>query len=161
MESISGLPAHVLFVHAPVVLTPLAALAALMLVFRPDLRHRAGIALAVMAGVVAIATFLALQSGKAFNEVVGDNVDTSDHEQLARRAMVLVIAFLIGAVATAAADRWSAADGPDWLDQTALWLMAFTTTAAVAASFWMVLAGDAGARLVWDGVISVVGLPGG
>ena len=161
MESINDLPAHVLLVHAPVVLLPLTTLAALVVAARPGLRRRAGVGLAVATGVVLVATWLAKESGEAFDELLDGAVNTSRHESLAETTMVLVLLFFLGTTAAVAADWWGRRGGPAWLDRAAGGLMAVSTVVAVVATVWMVRTGDEGARLVWDGVVSTISPPGG
>jgi preprotein translocase subunit SecG len=166
VESISGLPAHTLFVHAPVVLMPLALLLTIWLAAKPNHRRRFGLLLAGAALVVLVATFLAVSSGQAFDEIVGDRVDTGDHERLATVTLVLVAAFAVSALAMALVDRRSARatppeDDPSSTLTTAGWaLTALTVATAALATLWMVRTGEEGARLVWHGVVGVVRLVG-
>ena len=46
-----------------------------------------------------------MQSGQAFDEVVGDRVDTSDHEGLAMTALWLVGGFVLATAALSVLDR--------------------------------------------------------
>ncbi len=154
MESISGLPAHVLLVHAPVVLMPLALLLALVLAVRPGWRRQLGFFQPGVAVIVFIATWLAIQSGDAFDEVVGDRVDTSDHRALAMTSLWLVGGFVLATVLLAVFDRRHGNE------DTAAWQAPVTSVALVAslglavlATLWMARTGDEGARLVWDGVL--------
>src|SRR5690349_1671156 len=61
-----GLPAHPLLVHVPVVLVPIAALAALALAARPDWLLRFGLALGILSVLTTAATILAVGAGQAF-----------------------------------------------------------------------------------------------
>lgn len=153
MESISGLPAHVLLVHAPVVLMPLAFLLTIVLTAKPDWRRRSGFLLTGAAVAVFAATVLAVFSGRAFDDIVGDRVDTSDHENLAIITLVLVGLFVIASLSLAVFDRWGRRGGPTWLGSATVISLAATLVISGLATFWMVQTGDEGARLVWDGVI--------
>lgn len=157
MKSINGLPAHVLFVHAPVVLVPLAALLSLAASARPGFRHRTWwlVPTAVAAGLIA--TQLAVMSGYRFDEVAGDVVDTTDHQALGEATRNLVVVFLLGAAATVWLDRQgrdpSRAGTPwTWTGQVG---SIVTTLVGVMATVWMIRTGEEGARLVWDGVLIV------
>src|SRR6201992_2447006 len=61
----SGLPAHPLFVHVPVVLIPVTLVAAIALVVRPDWMRRYGIALSLASVVAMSSVFLTMQAGGA------------------------------------------------------------------------------------------------
>ena len=93
LDTISGIPSHPLFVHAPVVLIPLVGLAAIALAFRPDWRTTLGWWPAVAAGVSLIATLLAVGSGNAFDERLDGLVNTERHESLALTTLALVAVF--------------------------------------------------------------------
>lgn len=157
MDTVSGLPSHPLFVHAPVVLMPLAALAAIALAIRPRWRRRSSVALAVGAAVVLVSTQLAVRSGTSFDEVVGDRVDTDRHKSLALTTRKLVALFLVSSVGTAVLDvgarRRIAADDPSWHRPATGAAVAATVITALLAVIWMVRTGDEGARLVWEGVV--------
>ncbi len=161
MESINGLPTHVLAVHAPVVLTPLLLLLALVLAVKADWRQRSGFLLAGAALATVVAAALAVLSGRAFDRVVGDRVDTTDHERLAYTALALLTAALVAAVALAVLDRRAAADGPAVGPgpMTNRILSGLVVVLTGAATWWMVLTGDEGARLVWKGVVGAI-MPG-
>lgn len=160
MESISGLPAHILLVHAPVVLMPLALLLNITMAIKSSWRRHLGFFQPAVAVVVFIATFLAVQSGQAFDEVVGDRVDTSDHEGLAMTALWLVGGFVLATAALSVLDRqhsqYSRSDSTSvasWHRPATLVTLFGSLALAALATLWMVRTGDEGARLVWDGVL--------
>src|SRR5271156_7184496 len=59
----SGLPAHPLFVHVPVILIPATIIAAIVFVFKREWLSRYGIALAVVSIVAMSSIFLTMQAG--------------------------------------------------------------------------------------------------
>src|ERR1700761_1581971 len=61
----SGLPAHPLFVHVPVILIPTTIVAAIIFVIKPQWLTRYGIALALVSIVAMSSMFLAMQAGAA------------------------------------------------------------------------------------------------
>jgi uncharacterized membrane protein len=65
-DTIFGLPAHPLMVHAPVVLIPLAVAAALVYAIVPPLRERVGWVLVLLSVGGAAAAFAAVESGTRF-----------------------------------------------------------------------------------------------
>ena len=64
MTTLGGLPAHVLLVHAVVVLVPLSALLVLLVGVWPAARRRWAVPAAVLAVVAAVAVPLATESGE-------------------------------------------------------------------------------------------------
>lgn len=133
---------------------PLAFLLTIVLAAKPAWRRRAGFIPAVAAAVVFVVTLLAVLSGQAFDEVVGDRVDTSDHEGLAIITVVLVGCFFLASTSLAIVDRWRGKGGPPWLASATLASLTATVLLAATATWWMVQTGEEGARLVWDGVIT-------
>jgi uncharacterized membrane protein len=154
MESVSGLPAHPLFVHAPVVLVPLATLLALACATWPRLRRRAGWAVAGAAAVGLIATQLAVSSGYRFDELLEGAVDTSDHQALGETTRNLVAVFLVSAMATAWLDRPTGDPATGLRRWAVVAGVVVTTLSSVMATVWMIRTGEEGARLVWDGVLT-------
>lgn len=168
MESINGLPAHPLFVHAPVVLVPLSALFALVLAARPGLRRKAGWGLALAAIVTLVSTQLAISSGYAFDELVAGAVNTDKHEALAITGRNFVLLFTLAALVVAVLD-WrnragSIATTGDVTNSSASTSDTIARVGAIAAGLfsvlatvWMFRAGEEGAKLVWSGVIGFIG----
>jgi hypothetical protein len=160
MESINGLPAHPLFVHAPIVLVPLAAIAALVVAAAEVIGRRPGrLAHWVVAGAAAVglvATQLAVSSGYRFDEIAGKAVDTSDHEALGETTRNLVALFLVAALITAGLAGTVAGGDRSGRRRLAVRAgVALTTLSAIMSTIWMVRTGDEGARLVWDGVLLI------
>ncbi len=154
LESIGELPSHPLFVHAPVAFMPLLAIFSLVLVVRPSWRRQAGLALPVLSAGLALATFLAMESGQRLEGLLGDFAPNTDkHESLATTTLVLTLLLLVSSGAMAAADRWARADGPPWLARAAAGLLGLSLVFASLATIWMFRTGHEGARLVWKGTV--------
>lgn len=157
MDSINGLPAHPLFVHAPVVLVPLMTLFALVVAARPALRRRAGWALALAACVALIATQLAVTSGYRFDELIEGAVNTDRHQDLAEASRNLVVVAVLVLTAVVAIDFRARHAPTDRAETAARVTSVLGALVAVAATVWMARAGEEGARLVWSGVLDSVG----
>jgi hypothetical protein len=151
MKEIWGLPAHPLFIHAPLVLVPLLSLGVIAVAVRPRWRAH-GLPLAVAAALVAAVTsLLASQSGEAFAEAVpeiGEQIDR--HEELAETAQMLVFGLLAVLVITALVLRRARVGGkaavPAWLVHG---LPVLCAVVGVLATVWMLRAGHEGAEVVW------------
>lgn len=151
MKEIWGLPAHPLFVHAPLVLVPLLTLGVIAVAVRPRWRAR-GLPLLVGGAVVAAVTsLLASQSGEAFAEADLEAAKkTVRHQELAETAQVLVLALLVVLAITALVLRRARVGGkaavPEWLVQG---LPVLSAVVGVLAAVWMLRAGHEGAEVVW------------
>ncbi len=148
LDTISGIPSHPLFVHAPVVLIPLVGLAAIALAFRPAWRTTLGWWPAVATGVCLIATLLAVGSGNAFDERLDGLVDTDRHESLALTTLALVAVFF---GATVAQRLLRNSDGRLRVVERAVTLL--VVVSAGMAVWWTFLTGEEGARITWSGVV--------
>ena len=146
--SIAGLPLHPLVVHAAVVFTPLAALAALTYVFvgrYRDLLRWPTIVLAVVAVVSIWASYLTGQNFfhsdhfQSFSGAILDQI--KKHESYARTLRWIATGF---GIATVAATYLHARTGT-----TRTVLGGLVVVLAVLTLVWTALTGDAGARAVW------------
>jgi hypothetical protein len=64
MSTINGLPAHVLLVHAVVVLVPLSAVLLVLVALWPSARHRLSLPTAVLAGLALISVPITTNAGE-------------------------------------------------------------------------------------------------
>lgn len=94
-DQIGGLPAHPLIVHLPVVLVPLAAIGALLMLVRPSWRHALVIPTAVFAGLGAIATQLAISSGEWLEHHVDESDLIEQHSHIAEQARPWIFLFAL------------------------------------------------------------------
>jgi hypothetical protein len=161
METLFGLPAHSLLIHAPIVLLPIAGVVSVALAVRARWRRSAG--WWFPAGVFAIVAmvFAARQSGIAFDAALEGSVDVNRHENLANGTMILTILWFVAAVATVALDRrldepsvpanTSDASGLGvWRGSTVQTTGAVVAAGlAVLATIWLIRTGHEGADLVW------------
>ncbi|MBO9555048.1 DUF2231 domain-containing protein [Cellulomonas sp.] len=180
---INGLPAHVLVVHAVVVLVPLAALVTVLAAVWPAARRRLGIVTPLLALVAVAFVPLATQAGEWLEEHVPESPLVEQHARYGDGVLgwalgLLAVAcgvWLVGALAdrrrasTAARDdaapSVSAAgpSTPSWV--AAPWARALVAvvTVAVAAGATLAVyrAGDSGARAAWQDQVTSTGNGGG
>ncbi len=157
METVFNLPAHVFFVHAPLVLVPLVAVGCIVLAVRPRWQERANPWL-LGAAVVAFGTVLAAtQSGEAFDRALRRNpnfdvsvrrhADLADTTQVITFVMVALLAVAVGSV------WWSRRSERPVSPAVLRGLSAAAALVGVLATIWMVRTGHEGAHLVWQGVL--------
>jgi hypothetical protein len=152
-DQISGLPVHVLVVHAAVVFVPLLALAAAVYALVPRLRSRVGWVAALLAVAAPGAAFVAFMSGREFKDrkyggVPADaltGVNTHQHNG----TVTFWLTLALGVVAALLV--FSTSRNPR-LPRPTVWAMVVIVLGLAAATgYYVFLAGDTGARLVHGG----------
>jgi len=157
IDTILGLPAHPLLVHAAVILVPLAAIALAITGWKRAWRRHYSFPVAVLAIAGAVFAFLAKGSGEPLEERVEDAAQAAgvrarfgDHPEQGDTAFIFALALAAVATALWAIDRWGERFGvPKWAP-TAVYAVALL--AAVIAFATMFIAGHSGAELVWNEV---------
>lgn len=159
LKEINGLPGHVLLVHSVVVFVPLLALLASAYGLLPRWRTRFGWAVAVLAVVTPIATFLAKESGEAFEEVQRGRgaggeflAKIHEHSEYGDTLFWFTVGLAVAALLLLAVTRTapSAVRLPSWSS----WLVTgVVLVLSVFALVYVYLTGDSGAQLVWSGQV--------
>jgi hypothetical protein len=154
-DRIAGLPLHILVVHAVVVLVPLCAVGAVLMFFSTTWRDRLRWPELVLLTVAAGSAFVAKQSGEQLKNHLGSftNASLERHVSLGDKAPWIVLLFWALTVAWLVLDgRRQRADGASGQapSETVVRLLGvLSVLAAVGATTWIVLTGDAGSRSVW------------
>jgi Predicted membrane protein (DUF2231) len=157
-DKIGNLPLHPLVIHAVVVGVPLAVLLAFLFAF-PKTREWARWPLAIVVVGAAGVTFVARQSGLAFEAALGIKPGNPvgdlilKHSLLANQLFYIMIVFAAIGLLNVFAVRKSATDSADAAKQPAIVrivLPILLVAAAVVALIWIVRVGDLGARAVWN-----------
>jgi len=154
-DKIFGLPVHILVVHAVVVLVPLCAIGAVLMLVSPTWRERLRWPEVVLLTVAAGSAFVAKQSGETLKNHLGSftNASLERHVTLGTKAPWIVLAFWALTVAWLVLDaRRSRPEGPAVSDATVRVVGILAVVAAVGATTWIVLTGDAGSRSLWGNV---------
>jgi uncharacterized membrane protein len=168
----SGLPAHPLFVHVPVVLIPTTVVAAIVFMIKPEWFSRYGIALAVVSIVAMSSIFLTMQAGAALRAALnlqGQAANLiSQHAQAAHILAIVYVGFTATLIVTFAAQRISGGmpTGLGIVDRllspksmfTALRVALVVLSAIGAGSTCASATGDLGAKAVWQGRIQAAPL---
>lgn len=165
------LPAHPLFVHTPLVLMPLLALAAIAAALRLRWRRAFGPLLILASLALVLVTVMTTQSGVAFNRVLEDQgveIDIEDHKSLGEASRALAVVFagllvgssalaMIGSGRSGGSGRASTSRSGSGAGGALRWvghaLAAGAVVFGVLGSIWMFRTGHEGAKLVWDGTI--------
>jgi uncharacterized membrane protein len=150
-----GLPAHPLLLHVPVVLVPVAGLAALALVPRPPWMDRYGLALGVLAVAATAATILTVGAGQAFRADRrqgfggfggggGEGGRLAEHAQAGENLRLVIVAFTIALLVMLLLRRLRRG-GP-----AVAILRGAVAVLAILAVFFVIRTGHLGAQLTWD-----------
>ena len=150
-ETINGMPAHVLMVHAAVVFVPLLALGAIVFAVWPAVRRRIDWAVALLAVVAPLSALFSMLSGNAFYEMreadgtpeqfldqIGEHASYGQRTFFFSLGLALVTGALLLLTRRAGAPRAA--------------LIALSVAAvvlAVVTGYFVVLTGDSGASMSW------------
>jgi uncharacterized membrane protein len=156
LTSISGLPAHPLFVHIPVVLIPLGAIGAVAMLW-PRVRDRIGWVVVGIVFVAGIATQLAISSGKDLEDHVRESALLREHTRMGeniRPWVLLMFLALLGVMVVARLRRRRPdVSGPpagrDVLKIVGILLSACSIVFAGMATYWIYRIGHSGSKAVW------------
>jgi hypothetical protein len=138
-DTITGLPLHPLVIHGVVVGVPLMAVLTVLVAVRKDLRERFAWWVAGANFLLFLLTLVAKQSGEALQQAKGGQL-AIEHGQLGSILPWFVLVLTAASAAVAGTSR-NRALGPI--------AVVVAIIAAVAAVYWTVRTGDAGARSVW------------
>lgn len=146
-DSIAGLPAHPLIVHAAVVIGPLTALAVLVLQFKQSWRITFRWLTTLGAALAILATWAAKESGEALAATVGV---PERHQQLGSTYLIAVAALAVSAPIWLVLERRlaDAKDQPVSTVPTVI-MQIVSALAAVGVLVGAVLTGHSGAEAVW------------
>ncbi|MDZ5441829.1 DUF2231 domain-containing protein [Micromonospora sp. 4G57] len=158
-REVNGLPGHVLVIHAVVALVPLLALLSVAYGVLPGWRSRFGWAVAVLAVLTPIVTFVATQSGEELEEVLRGRGYPPEGLQKIREhseygdtllwlTVGLAVAALVLLLLTSGLERVRGL--PSWL---AWVLTGVVAVLAVFALVYVYLTGDSGAKMVWSNIV--------
>ena len=153
LTSISGLPAHPLFAHIPVVLIPLAAIGAVAMLW-PRVRDRIGWVVVGIVFVAGITTQLAIDSGQGLEEYVRGSQLMHDHARMGesiRPWVLLMFLALLGVmiVARLARRRGEVPPGRDPLKIAGIVLASLSIVFSGMATNWIYKIGHSGSKAVW------------
>ena len=153
VDTIGGIPAHPLFVHIPVVLIPLATFGVLLSLW-PKLRGALLLPSAVVGFIGTVGVAFTTQSGESLEERVPESAALDNHKELGEMARNFSLLFLL--VLGAAVVVWYLAKRPDSapvLAKLVTPLLAVSLVVGGVATWFLIDAGHAGAKITWDRVL--------
>jgi len=154
LDSLFGLPAHPFLVHIPVVLIPLGALGAVLMLW-PRLRSVIGWWVCGILVVAGIATQLAISSGQALEEYVHETDLVREHTRIGENVrpwLLLMFLALLGVMLIDRAIRRRGArpEGRDLLQIAGIVLSALSIVFAAVSVYWIYRIGHTGSKSVWN-----------
>lgn len=153
-DTINGLPVHALVVHAVVVLLPLSAIGAVLMVAWRSFGRRFGVLVVIFSGIAAAASLVSKESGEQLAQRVGTptpHADLGSLMPLVAGAFFLLVLVYWGFARGIPLDRAR----PTWL----VVLGVVVIIAAVFTAWWTFRVGDSGAEAAWGFIIESTNPP--
>jgi hypothetical protein len=147
LDTIFGLPVHVLVIHAVVVLIPLSALGAVFIALRPKALRLFGAATIIGAAVGTAGAFIAKESGEQLASRIGyPQPHTEYGDVYPLYALIYFVTITI---------FWLFARGIPLNRNRPVWLKVFggvVIIAAIAITWFTILTGHSGSEATWQQV---------
>jgi hypothetical protein len=151
MTTISGLPAHVLLVHAIVVLVPLTALLEIVCAFWPAARRRLVWLVLVFGVVTMVLTPLTAAAGQwLYDQAQQHQPITDTHAERGEWMKYFAIGLLVVAIAQAV-QHWLESRSEEPKRALAVAIAVLAVVVGVSSIVAVVWVGDSGAHAVWGG----------
>ncbi|GAA2652802.1 DUF2231 domain-containing protein [Paractinoplanes durhamensis] len=176
MSTVNGLPAHILLVHAIVVLLPLAALLLVLTSVLPGVRQRLAGPNAILAVVVVVLVPLTTSAGEWLEHRLPESALLRDHTELGDTAIfyavpIAVLALVVwwrgreATVEAAAGDVLPGSGGTATLTRRRTYLAPLSTTVTAVIAVLAIISagagvygvyriGDSGSKAAWTGTAS-------
>ncbi|RJO79432.1 hypothetical protein D5S18_02565 [Nocardia panacis] len=148
MSTLNGLPAHVLLVHAVVVLIPLTAALLILCALWRAARSRLSWLVAVLALGCLILTPITIRAGEWFENRLGNPPDVRHHADLGATMTYFAVALFVGALLVLLV-HWRESRGKSFAAPIVAVLAVLAIAAGVAATWQVYRVGDSGAHAVW------------
>ncbi|RZL84396.1 MAG: hypothetical protein EOP32_03685 [Rhodococcus sp. (in: high G+C Gram-positive bacteria)] len=153
MSTVSGLPAHVLFVHFIVVLAPLTAILLVLCSMWPAARRRLAWLTLVLAAVTAVLTPLTTDAGEWLERHVARSVAVHTHTELGDTMIYFSVALLLAALAVGAVQLRERKSDPSRPLTLIVAFLAIVVAVGTIVQIYRI--GESGSRATWgDSVTS-------
>jgi hypothetical protein len=150
LQSLFGLPAHPLVVHAAVVLLPLAALGTLITACVPRLRQHYALLAFAIALVATGAVAAAQGSGESLKERVTETQLVEDHAEQGSTVLPWAIGVTVVAAGVAAAGELHRRRPELSASRVTAVLVVAALVTCVGATWTVIDVGHSGAKATWD-----------
>jgi len=154
LESLFGLPAHPLLVHAAVVLVPLAAIGTIAIAVWPAARRRVGWVVVGLGAVAFVFALLAQGSGESLEHKVDENELIEEHAELGEAMPWFALPIALTAAGVMVLDRrrerTDEASRPAWMGPAVLVMSGAAILASVVGTVRIAQVGHSGARATWQ-----------
>jgi uncharacterized membrane protein len=154
IESLFGLPAHPLLVHAAVVLVPLAAIGTVAIAVWPAARRRLGWVVVGLGAVAFVFALLAQGSGEELEHKVEESELVEEHAELGDTMpwFALPIALTAAGVMVLDRRRQRTDEGtrPAWMGPAVIVVSGAAILASVVGTVRIAQVGHSGARATWQ-----------
>lgn len=156
MDTITGLPAHPLIVHLPVVAIPMAVIVLIVFALKPSWRQMLSYFLVALGAIIGLGVVLAASTGEGLEEQVENSALLHTHVELGEqlRNFGVVFGFLLIALGGFSwlSARGSIDLGASRSKQVITVLTALSLVMGVVTTVWDVRTGHSGAKSVWSDV---------
>ena len=152
IDTLFGLPAHPLIVHAAVVLLPIAAIGLIVVALVPKARRHYAPVVFALALVATVAVGLAQQSGESLEGQVKKTEQVEEHTEQGETVLPWAIAVTIVSAAVAAEPYLRDRLGKVSPKVVAGVLISASVIAGVGATWTVIEVGHSGATSVWSDV---------
>ncbi|KQX07135.1 MULTISPECIES: DUF2231 domain-containing protein [unclassified Leifsonia] len=158
--SFSGLPLHILLVHAVVIVVPVAAIVVLLAAVWPRARRWLGLATPILGVLAAALVYVAKEAGEWLKDRLPDSPLIQEHAELGDTLLPWAIAL---AVLSIAVYFWylvigrradDSAPSPAVRRIVAIILAVAAVVVVPAGIITTVIIGESGSRAVWEGSFS-------
>jgi hypothetical protein len=150
IDTLFGLPAHPLIVHAAVVLLPLAAIGLVVVALVPKARRHYAPVVLGLALAATIAVGLAQQSGESLEGQVKETEQLEEHTEQGETVLPWAIAVTIVSAAVAAEPHLRGRLGKASPKVVAGVLISASVIVGVGATWTVIQVGHSGATSVWS-----------
>jgi hypothetical protein len=150
INTLFGLPAHPLIVHAAVVLLPIAAIGLIVVALVPKSRRHYAPVVFGLALLATIAVGLAQQSGESLEGSVQRTELVREHTEQGQTVLPWAIALTVVAAAVAAEPYLRGRLGKVPPNAVAGVLIAASLVAGIGATWTVIDVGHSGAKSVWS-----------
>jgi uncharacterized membrane protein len=154
LETLFGLPAHPLIVHAAVVLVPLAAIGTIVIAVSAKARLHIGWIVVALTASAFVFALLGQGSGESLQEKTDESELTEEHAELGDTMPWFALPIFITASGVMVLDRRRASTDAEsqssWMGPAVIAMSAAAILASVVGTVRIAQVGHSGARATWQ-----------